>query len=299
MTPMYFDLGILAILAFTAFRGASTGLVWQLAWIAALILCFMASDSASPAIAKLIPVEAPLNRWIAMFAVYLISVFVTFWIARKISNWMEKHRFKEFDRHLGALFGFAKGVLIALTLTFFLVTLSTSAQEIVVKSKSGYAAALVMDRLHPIMSDEFHEAVEQYIHQLDGAAEKKDLKHAHDDDGKQGSAPKADGKSGHVFGDAGNGKTDSPKGAPAEIPLRQRLLREIAALRSVSPADQSTIIADIKSSLSGLPNGVATGVLSDWHSDLVKSDNDPDPETDATTDLDTRIRRWLKVAGIP
>ena len=169
MQPMWFDLAILGVLAFCTYRGATKGIVWQLAWIAALILCFAVSESASVRIAGLIPVDAPLNRWIAMFAIYLASVFVTFWIARKIGDWIEKHRFVEFDRHLGAVFGFLKGVLFSLILVFFIVTLSAEARDVVLRSKSGYAAAVVMGRLHAVMPEDLHEVLEPYIHGLDDA----------------------------------------------------------------------------------------------------------------------------------
>ncbi len=300
MTPMHFDLAILAVLAFTAWRGAAKGLVWQLAWIAALILCFTVSGTASPPIARLIPIEAPLNRWIAMFVIYVASVFVTFWLARKINDWMEKRRFKDFDRHLGALFGFAKGVLISLTITFFLVTLSTSARDVVLNSKSGYAAALVMDRLHPVMSEEFHDALEPYIHQLDDAAGDSPLLHSHDkNDGVRGAAHKSDGKSSQLAGGSSSRKSGPSIESAARNPRRQDLLLKTAAVHSVLPADQAAIVADIETSLSGLPDAVSVAVLSDWYADLTKSQPDPDPQTGATSKLDTRIRRRLDAAGIP
>lgn len=300
MTPMYFDLAIVVILAFTTWRGAAKGLVWQLAWIAALILCFTVSGTAAPPIARLIPVEEPLNRWIAMFVVYVVSVFVTFWIARRIRDWMEKHRFKDFDHHLGALFGLAKGVLVALTATFFLVTLSSAARAIVLDSHSGYAAALVMDRLHPLMSEEFHDALEPYIHQLDDAAGDSPLLHSHDDDdGVGGSSSKTPEDSNQASSTTSPRKSAPVAKTKTPDPRRQDLLKKIAAIHAILPTAHVAIVAQIESSLMGLPDRVSLAVLADWYADLTNVRPDPDPQTIAETKLDARIRRQVAAAGIP
>lgn len=305
MKPVWFDLAVAAVLVFAAFRGAAKGFVWQIAWIAALVLCFTMSGTISPPIARLIPVEAPLNRWIAMFIVYLLAVFVTFWLAHRINDWMEKHRFKEFDRHLGAIFGFTKGVVFSLTVIFFLVTLSAEAREVVLKSKSGFGAALLMDRLHPVIPDEFHDVLEPYIHRLDDAKGAAPLLHSHDghDESKRAAADRAvDEKSGPVRTAA------VPSAGPAEIPSaatdnglrrRQEMLQKIAAIHTIVPAAQAAIASEIEFSLAGLPDAVTLAVLTDWYVDLTGGDPDPDPATDANTDLDTRIRRRLDAAGVP
>jgi len=68
---VWYDFVILAILAYTAWQGAQKGLVTQLAWIAAIILCFKFADKLAPAIEGQINVEQPLRHWIAMFILYL------------------------------------------------------------------------------------------------------------------------------------------------------------------------------------------------------------------------------------
>jgi uncharacterized membrane protein required for colicin V production len=305
MTPLWFDVAILAILVYTLIRGAAKGIVWQLAWIAALLLCFAVSETASPTLAEFIQVEAPLNRWIAMFAIYLASVFVTFWLARKIGDWIEKHRFVEFDKHLGAIFGVVKGVIFALTVTFFLVTLSTDARDLVMKSKSGYAAAIVMDRLHPVMPDDLHEVLEPYIHQLDDAEGNPDLHYSHDDpDSKKHSE------------EEGEKQTSLAKEVPTkkqpEAPVnsikiqpgthttdRLKLLNYIASVHALDAASQSAIVLEIERAIVGLPDKIVLAVLKDWHADLSQGSIDPDPKTDAATSLDTRILRRLNAGGIP
>lgn len=182
MTPSTVDFIILGILVFTLIRGAAKGIVWQLAWIVALLLCFAISERCSVALSALVPAEEPLNRWIAMFAIYMLCVFISFWGAKKISRWMEKHRFADFDRHFGAIFGLFKGILFSLTLIFFAVALSPRAKEIIQQTKSGYASAWIMNRLHPLMSEEFHDTLDEYIHLLDDTVGKENLQHSHHHD---------------------------------------------------------------------------------------------------------------------
>ena len=186
---MFYDLLMLGVLIFATARGAAKGIVWQLATIAALLLCFAFSESLSLAVAPLITVKPPLNRWIAMFALYLVFSFASFAAARNLREWIEKAKFVEYDRHLGGLFGLVKGGVFCLFVTFFTVTLSQSARAYIFDSYSGYAAAVVMDRLHPVMPNGLHDVLEPYIHQLDRpglnrhVADGHDHDHDHDHDG--------------------------------------------------------------------------------------------------------------------
>ena len=174
---MWFDALVLGALVMFAWRGASKGVVWQLATIAAILLCFVFAETLSLAIAPLITVKPPLNRWIAMFALYIGFSFLSFAVARQVRDWIEKAQFVEYDRHLGALLGLVKGTVICLLITFFTVTLSESMRQQVLTSYSGKAAAIVMDRLHPVMPAELHEVLEPYIHRLDHPD--LDLEHDH------------------------------------------------------------------------------------------------------------------------
>ena len=188
---MWFDVLTVVILAFTTYRGATKGFVWQLAAIGALLLCFLFATPMSLAIAPAISVEPPLNRWIAMILVYAVCSFAAFAAARLLRDALEKAKFVEFDKHLGAVFGFLKGVTICLVVTFFTVTLSESARGHILESRAGYAAAIIMDRLHPVMPAELHDVLEPYIHRLDHDG--LDLKHRH-----------ADGEHGHDGHDHGD-----------------------------------------------------------------------------------------------
>ena len=194
---MWYDLLIVAILVITAARGAMKGFVWQLAAIGSLVLCFLFATPLSLALAPAIGVDPPLNRWIALLVIYSLFAAVAFGAARMLREGIEKAKFVEYDRHLGAVFGLLKGVVISLVLTFFAVTLSDTARAHIMESKSGYAAAIIMDGLHPVMPAELHAVLEPYIHQLDRPD--MDLKHSHHGDSDEhlhgdpfGSTPRDD-----------------------------------------------------------------------------------------------------------
>ncbi len=83
---MWYDILVLGILVVALLRGAIKGFVWQLASIAALVLCFVFAETASVAMAPYIGVEPPLNRWIAMFVLYIVCSLISFAIARRLRD---------------------------------------------------------------------------------------------------------------------------------------------------------------------------------------------------------------------
>ncbi len=194
---MWYDAFVVAVLIFCMVRGAMRGVIWQLAGIAGLVLSLVFAETVSAAAAPYVGLAEPLNQWVTMFAAYLVFSFLSFGVARMIHGWMERAQMTEFNRHLGAAFGLIKGVAICLVLTFFIVTLSPNARTMLQHSKSGYAAAVIMDRLHPVMPEKLHDSLDEYIHQLD--APEFPLKHSDDhlhadaDDGHSTGFPAAPG----------------------------------------------------------------------------------------------------------
>lgn len=166
---MWFDAVILVGLMFFAWRGAHKGVVWQLATIASVILCFAFAETLSLALAPMITVEPPLNRWIAMFILYIGFSFLSFSVARQLRGWIEKAEFVEFDQHLGAIVGLLKGAILGIVLTFFTVTLSESARHDVLDSYAGRAAGHILDRLQPVMPSELHDVLQPYLEYADVA----------------------------------------------------------------------------------------------------------------------------------
>ena len=151
---MYYDALLLLILGWSAWRGSSRGVTWQLASIASLLLCFAFAAPASLVVAPLIKLDPPLNRWLAMLAVYILFSFGAFAAARVIRSLLAALKFQEFDQHLGGLFGLLKGVLASLILTFFVVTLSPSAREKVLRTHSGRVSGYLLYKARGILPQE-------------------------------------------------------------------------------------------------------------------------------------------------
>lgn len=164
---MWYDLLVLGILAVFAMRGAAKGVVWQVAGIAGIVLCLMFSQGISAAFGPYVTLDPPLNHWVVMFGAYLAFTFIAFGFARVMNDWIEKASLEYFNRHLGAIFGLLKGVVLCVVMTYFLVTLSPKARESLLTSRSAYAAAVIMNTFHPFIPEKLHDKVAEYIRQFD------------------------------------------------------------------------------------------------------------------------------------
>jgi uncharacterized membrane protein required for colicin V production len=198
---MWYDILAVAILAFTTIRGAMKGVIWQIAAIAGLVCCFVFSESISAAAGPYVKLDPPLNNWVVMIGAYLLFSLASFSIAKLLTEWLDKIHFGDFNRHLGAIFGFVKGALIVLVITFFSVTVSKSMHDVLKTSRTGHIAALVMFHLHPVMPEKLHDTLARYIniHTLDDPDlqkkyEERQLHAGHDHDDEHGDdLPPADG----------------------------------------------------------------------------------------------------------
>jgi membrane protein required for colicin V production len=161
-----YDICMLLVLAIATVLGAWKGMAWQIASAASLIVSYAVALHFSPKIAHHFGEQEPLNRFIAMFVLYLCTS-VAIWLAfRVVRGFLDRVRLQEFDRQMGALFGLAKGVLLCVAITFFAVTLSARARGLVLESRSGHYIAILLDRAHTVMPKEIHDVLGPYLHQL-------------------------------------------------------------------------------------------------------------------------------------
>ncbi|WP_298868961.1 CvpA family protein [uncultured Gimesia sp.] len=274
---MWFDLLIVGILLYAIWKGASKGVVWQLAAIAALILCFAFAESLSLQLAPIINVEPPLDRWIAMLMIYIGFSFISFTLARSLKSAIDSMKFNEFDRHLGAVLGLLKGVIFSLFLTFFLITISESARATVLTSHSGYAAAVILNELAPVMPKGFHEVLDSYLAELDHPGVKlhdhdDDEERDHDHEVEKGLFPPGLKKLPNPFfrGSEGDGSTIR---TTSQEPLLKEILDSIPvylraeledkivnAFNSTAPEARTEFAKQLKSQIPGVLRGVTT----DW-----------------------------------
>jgi membrane protein required for colicin V production len=168
MTVATYDLVMLGVLlAATAF-GAWRGLAWQVASLAAIFASYVVAYRYREPVAAWIPVQAPWRVFVAMLLLYL-ATSLAIWVAfRVVSRWIDRVKLKDFDRQIGALLGFAKGVVLCVLITLFAVTLlGESQRSAIVKSHSGYCIAVFLDRARGVMPNEIHDVLRPYLDVLD------------------------------------------------------------------------------------------------------------------------------------
>ena len=134
----YYDLIMVLVLVGTTIFGFWKGMAWQLASLASLIVSYFGALRFSEQLAPVIKLDPPLNRFVAMLLIYVCSSFIIWMLFRLVAGAIDKVRLESFDRQLGAMFGFAKGVLLCVVITFFAVTFLPQDQgQAIVESQSG------------------------------------------------------------------------------------------------------------------------------------------------------------------
>jgi membrane protein required for colicin V production len=162
-----YDFLMLAVLALSTIFGAWKGMAWQLAALASLVVSAVVAVQCSGPVAPYFSVEEPWNRYIAMLVLYLATALAIWLLFRLVAGVIDRVRLREFDRQAGALFGAAKGVFWCVVITFFAVTLSESARQHILGTRSGYYTAQLIHRATPILPEEIRATLGKYIEELD------------------------------------------------------------------------------------------------------------------------------------
>ncbi len=162
-----YDICMLLVLLAATIFGAWKGMAWQIASAASLVISYLVALRFSEQLAPRFGQQAPLNRFIAMFVLYMATSIVIWLGFHIVSGFINRVRLREFDRQMGALFGLAKGVLFCVAITFFAVTLSERARTAVLHSRSGYMIARLLNRAEGVMPRELHEVLDPYLNRLE------------------------------------------------------------------------------------------------------------------------------------
>lgn len=162
-----YDICMLAVLVAATLFGAWKGMAWQVASLASLVVSYLVALRFSEQYAPRFGNQAPLNRFIAMFVLYMVTSLAIWFAFRIVAGFINRVRLREFDRQMGALVGAAKGVLLCVAITFFAVTLSEPARTAVLQSRSGYMIAQLLDQAHGVMPRELHEVLDPYLNRLE------------------------------------------------------------------------------------------------------------------------------------
>lgn len=164
-----YDALMLAVLVAAVAFGVWKGVAWQVAALASVFLSAAVAVYCSAAVTPYVSFSThePWNRFLAMLVLYVATAGAIWLLFRLVAGVIDRLKLKEFDRQLGGTFGLAKGVLYCVIITFFAVTLSETARESVMQSRSGDLIARGIRNANPILPDDVRTWLGKYIDELD------------------------------------------------------------------------------------------------------------------------------------
>jgi|GEM_PF-1735852 len=163
-----YDVVMLVVIVIATLYGAHKGLAWQIASIASIFVSYGAAYRFRGPVAERINADAPWNVFVAMLVLYAGSSLGIWLLFRVLSDFIERLKLKEFDRQMGALFGFAKGAILCSLITLFAVTLLGDTQRrAIVRARSGHYIARFLNNADPIMPAEIKDVLDPYLNNLE------------------------------------------------------------------------------------------------------------------------------------
>ena len=158
---------MLGILAATALLGYFKGMVWQLAWIAGIVVSGFVSMRFANQFAPYFGQQEPWNRFASMLALYVGTSLAVWLLFQIVSGAINAIHLSAFDHQLGLLFGAAKGILLCVVITFFAVMLAPDYRSQVVTSHSGQIVATLLVRADEYLPKEIHETIDPFVKQFE------------------------------------------------------------------------------------------------------------------------------------
>ncbi len=114
-----FDYAVLAITGFSVLLGAFRGFTREVLALAAWAVAFVAAGAYGGGVAPLLARQIPDESWrtlAAVIAVFMVALIAMSVIAMLASRLIKSAGLGVADRVLGGIFGFARGLLVVLTL---------------------------------------------------------------------------------------------------------------------------------------------------------------------------------------
>ena len=160
--------GVMALIVFfCTIHGFWKGATWQIAPIMSLVLGYMIAMPMSVTTAHYFGAP-PQNRLFALVTIYIGVSLVVYLMVRSFRAGIDKAKLTEFDKHIGALLGLVKGLLLTLAITVILLIYSATARDLILKSESSTIAAKIINAVYPILPQAMHQILRPYLQQLNG-----------------------------------------------------------------------------------------------------------------------------------
>jgi membrane protein required for colicin V production len=162
-----YDLVMLAVLGAATIFGFWKGLAWQIASIASIVVSYFVALKFADRIAPALSQHAPWNKFLAMLVIYAGASFAIWMVYRAVGAAIDRVKLNEFDRQMGALVGFGKGVLFCIAITFFAVTLLGQTQrDKIIASRSGRYIVQFLDKADAVAPPEIKQVIGPYIDEI-------------------------------------------------------------------------------------------------------------------------------------
>lgn len=162
-----YDMLMIALIVGMVLYGMIRGAAWQVAALGSVALSVFVALKFSASLAPVFSKQEPWNRFLAMLVLYIATSLAVWLVFRFVSELIDKIKLHQFDRQLGAILGLAKGVLFALLITFFAVTLAEGTRQVVLKARSGHFASVFIHKAVPLLPDDVRAALGKYIDEFD------------------------------------------------------------------------------------------------------------------------------------
>lgn len=163
-----YDYLMLMVLVGLTLYGYSKGMAWQIAYVASFVVSYFVALRFADRIAPVFGDAAPFNKFLAMLAIYIGSSLCIWIVFRYVRGVIDRVRLESFDHQMGALIGFARGVLWCVGITFFAVGLLPETQkQQIIGSRSGRYIAVLLDKTDSMVPPEIHEVIGPYIHKIE------------------------------------------------------------------------------------------------------------------------------------
>ena len=175
-----YDIIILILVGWLTLRGMMKGMVSQLASIAGVIVSIWAAIRFGPVLEPIVQstfkVQAPWEKVLGITLAFVGASVAVMFLHRVLANLISAIRMQKYDRLCGGLFGFLKGVLIGMILTFFAVMLSEQTRELATQSHSGNILVRLIQRTQSLLPEDVSTLIEANLEgfrkQLDSSTEK-------------------------------------------------------------------------------------------------------------------------------
>ncbi|MEZ6074497.1 MAG: CvpA family protein [Pirellulaceae bacterium] len=165
---------MLIVLGMATIFGAIKGFAWQVASLASIIVSYVVAYRFRFDVAEMIQAKPPWNQFLAMLILYVGTSFVIWVGFRLLSTSIDRVAAERIDRHLGAAFGLAKGLVYCLLITMFATSLLGPKQQAAIcHSRSGYYIAKAARQRMGILPSEIHDVVGPYLARLDEQTQKR------------------------------------------------------------------------------------------------------------------------------